>query len=103
MSVTILNEIEKAETRIAGLRKNLNKVKPLNITTEGLEQLEQHCKTLKQKNEELDALRRQEAQKVRENHELLDTVKSQMLTYRKAIKGQYPQEEWIHFGVQDKR
>ena len=59
MSITILNEIDKAETLVNGLRMNLNEVKLLNVTAAGVDRLEAACKELKRKNEEVDALRRQ--------------------------------------------
>ena len=30
-------------------------------------------------------------------------MKEQMLSMRKAVKQNYPQQEWMSFGVQDKR
>lgn len=59
MSITILNEIDKAETLVNRLRMNLNEVKLLNVTAAGVDRLEAACKELKRKNEEVDALRRQ--------------------------------------------
>lgn len=103
MSITILNEIDKAEALVKGLRKNLDEVKPLNVTADGVDKLEAAYKTLKEKDAEVDALRRQLTVKVRENNELLAALKAQMLDYRKAIKGHYEQPQWIRFGVQDKR
>lgn len=103
MSITILNEIDKAETLVNGLRMNLNEVKLLNVTAAGVDRLEAACKELKRKNEEVDALRRQLTLKVRENNELLAQLKDQMLGFRKTVKGHYEQSQWIRFGVQDKR
>lgn len=103
MSITILNEIDKAETLVNGLRMNLNEVKLLNVTAAGVDRLEAACKELKRKNEEVDALRRQLTLKVRENNELLAQLKDQMLEFRKTVKGYYEQSQWIRFGVQDKR
>lgn len=103
MSITILNEIDKAEALVNGLRMNLNEVKLLNVTAAGVDRLEAACKELKRKNEEVDALRRQLTLKVRENNELLAQLKDQMLEFRKAVKGHYEQSQWIRFGVQDKR
>jgi hypothetical protein len=103
MSITILNEIDKAETLVNGLRMNLNEVKLLNVTAAGVDRLEAACKELKRKNEEVDALRRQLTLKVRENNELLAQLKDQMLEFRMTVKGHYEQSQWIRFGVQDKR
>ncbi len=103
MSVTILNEVEKAEVLVAGLKKNLNEVKSLGITSDAINRLEETSAALRQKDEEVDALRRQATFKGHENRELLAGMKEQMLSMRKAVKSHYIQPEWIKFGVQDKR
>ena len=103
MSVTVLNEIDKANVLVAGLRKHLSEVKELGITTDALNKLEEASKALKQKDEELDALRRQATLKSHENRDLLDDLKAQMLVLRKSVKARYPQQTWINYGVQDKR
>ncbi|MBR1834902.1 MAG: hypothetical protein IJ785_05300 [Bacteroidales bacterium] len=103
MSITILNEIDKAKVLVDGMRKNLDKAKQLGIDSQTLNRLEKTFTVLKTKDDELDALRRQATLKVKENNELLADMKSQMLAVRKAVKENYPQQEWIDFGVQDKR
>ena len=103
MSVTIVNEIDKANVLVAGLRKHLDEVKKYGITTDAINKLEEAGKALKQKDEEMDVLRRQSTLKARENRELLTDLKLQMLGFRKTIKGNYPQTDWIKYGVQDKR
>lgn len=103
MSVTILNEIEKAEVLVSGLKKNLNEVKEIGVDAEGLKKLEELSELLRKKDEDLDLLRRQVSLKSKENRELLADLKVQMLTYRKAVKSRYIQAEWIKYGVQDKR
>ena len=103
MSVTFLNEIDKADVLVAGLRKHLGEVKQLGINADTINKLEEASKVLRQKDEEVDALRRQANLKGHENRDLLADLKAQMLALRKAIKGRYPQTEWINYGVQDKR
>lgn len=103
MSVTVLNEINKADVLVSGLRKNLTEVKEIGITTDAINRLEEAAKALRQKDAELDELRRKANLKGHENRDLLDDLKAQMLTMRKAVKGRYQQYEWIKYGVQDKR
>ncbi len=64
---------------------------------------EEASKNLRQKDKEMDEMRRQATLKTRENQNLLADLKAQMLEMRKAVKARYPQSEWINFGVQDKR
>lgn len=103
MSVTVKNEINKAEVLVSGLRKHLDDVKQIGISADRIKELEEASKTLRQKDEELDALRQEVTKKSRENHELLAELKEQMFTFRKAVKQRYTQPDWIKFGVQDKR
>lgn len=58
---------------------------------------------LRQKDAEVDELRRQASLKAHENMDLIADLKAQMLAMRKAVKAHYPQYEWIKYGVQDKR
>ena len=103
MSVTVRNEINKAEVLASGLKNHLDEVKEIGINADTIKELEEASKTLRQKDEELDALRQEVAQKGRENRELLAELKEQMLTIRKAVKKHYMQPDWIKYGVQDKR
>ena len=103
MSVTNLNEIEKAEVLVSGLRKHLKDVQEIGITTDAINRLEEAAKDLRQKDAEVDKLRRQATLKAHENMELIADLKAQMLSMRTAVKGRYPQYEWIKYGVKDKR
>lgn len=103
MSVTNLNEIEKADVLVAGLRKHLKEAQGIGITTDAINRLEEAAKDLRQKDAEVDKLRRQATLKAHENLELIADLKAQMLSMRTAVKARYPQYEWIKYGVQDKR
>ncbi|MBR0169628.1 MAG: hypothetical protein IJQ14_02165 [Bacteroidales bacterium] len=103
MSVTNLNEIDKADVLVAGLRKHLKEAQEIGITTDALNRLEEAANALRQKDAEVDELRRQANIKAHENMDLIADLKAQMLAMRKAVKGHYPQYEWIKYGVQDKR
>ena len=103
MSVTNLNEIEKADVLVAGLRKHLKEAQEIGITTDAINRLEEAAKDLRQTDAEVDKLRRQATLKAHENLELIADLKAQMLSIRKAVKARYPQYEWIKYGVKDKR
>lgn len=103
MSVTNLNEIEKADVLVACLRKHLKEAQEISITTDAINRLEEAAKDLRQKDAEVDKLRRQATLKAHENLELIADLKAQMLSIRKAVKARYPQYEWIKYGVKDKR
>jgi len=103
MSVTVTNEIKKAEVLASGLKSNLEEVKSIGITAEGIKKLENLSKVLLEKDAEAEELRRQVSAKSQENHQLLAELKNQMLELRRAVKSRYMQPDWIKYGVQDKR
>lgn len=103
MSVTILNEIDKADLLVAGLKKHLAEVKQLGISAEAIDRLSKTSGELRRKDEEVDALRRQATLKGHENRELLADIKAQMMEMKRLVKSRYPQHEWLRYGVQDKR
>lgn len=102
MSVTVKNEINKAEVLASGLKKHLDEVKQIGINAEEIKKMEELSQKLLQKDEEVEALRREANEKGRENRELLAELKEQMLAFRKAVKQRYMQSDWIKYGVQDK-
>ena len=103
MSVTVKNEINKAEVLASGLKKHLDEVKQIGINAEEIKKMEELSHKLLQKDEEVEALRREANEKGRENRELLAELKEQMFAFRKAVKQRYMQPDWIKYGVQDKR
>lgn len=103
MSITVKNEISKAEMLASGLKKHIDEVKKIGITAEEIKKMEGKCSVLQKKDEELEALRNEATRKSKENQELLTALKSQMLTFRKAVKQHYMQPDWLKYGVQDKR
>lgn len=75
MSVTNLNEIEKADVLVAGLRKHLKEAQEIGITTDAINRPEEAAKDLRQKDAEVDKLRRQATLKAHENLELIADLK----------------------------
>ncbi len=103
MSVTNLNEIDKADVLVAGLRKHLKEAQEIGITTDAINRLEEAARDLRHKDAEVDKLRREATLKAHENLELIADLKAQMLSMRTSVKAHFPQHEWIKYGVQDKR
>lgn len=103
MSVTILNEVEKAQALTEGLRKHLAEAAQMGITPQAVERVEAAYKDLKGRDDEVEALRRQLTVKVRENNKLTAELKAEMMALRRVVKSHHAQAEWLRFGVQDKR
>lgn len=103
MSKTIDLQIEKSRVLIDGLRKNIDALKDKGFSNEELDRMSDDLDKLRVANDECDAVREQLSQKVKNVNGILEGVKMAFAEKKKAIKGYYPQEEWIRYGVQDKR
>lgn len=103
MSKTIDLQIEKSRVLIDGLRKNMEALRDKGFSNGELDQMTAELEKLKKANEECDAARLELSKKVKSCNTILDSVKQKFVDKKKTIKGYYPQEEWIRFGVQDKR
>lgn len=103
MSKTIDLQIEKSRVLIDGIRKNMDALRDKGFSHEDLDSMEAELDALKKANDECDAARQELSQKVKRCNAIMDSVKEKFADRKKTIKGYYPQEEWIRYGVQDKR
>ncbi len=103
MSKTVEIQIEKSRNLIAGLRKHLESGVGGGVTPSEIEEMESKLKDLEVINEECDRLRAELSPKVKEMNRVLDEVKSVYASEKKTLKGYYPQEKWIEYGIPDKR
>lgn len=102
MSKTIEIQIEKSRNLIGGLHKHLNDGGS-GITSEEISAMEQSLALLEQANEECDRLRSELSVKVKRMNQILAEVKGSFAENKKMLKGYYPQEQWMTYGVPDKR
>lgn len=103
MSKTIELQIGKSQTLIEGLRKNLDELKERGICDADLCKMSEDLELLVKCNAECDALRVELSQKVKRMNAVLNDVKDSFAAKKKVIKLNYPQEEWVKYGVTDKR
>lgn len=103
MSKTIDLQIEKSRVLIDGLRKNLDALTGKGFCSDELEKMSADLDKLQVASDECDAMREQLSEKVKHVNGILSEVKEIFAEKKKVIKGYYPQEEWIKYGVQDKR
>lgn len=103
MSKTIDLQIEKSRVLIDGLRNNIDALRDKGFSNDELDAMSADLDALKQANEECDSIREQLSAKVKNVNGILAGVKEKFAEKKKIIKGHYPQEEWIRYGVQDKR
>jgi len=103
MSKTIDLQIEKSRVLIDGIRKNLASLEDKGFSAAELDKMEADLVALKAANQECEAIREQLSAKVKHCNGILDNVKAVFADKKKTIKGYYPQEQWLRYGVQDKR
>ncbi len=103
MSKTIDLQIEKSRTLIEGIRKNLNTLADKGFNAQELDEMSAELDRLKLANDACDAARLELSKKVKECNAIMESVKEKFAEKKKAIKGYFLQEEWIRYGVLDKR
>ena len=103
MSKTVEIQIEKSRSLVEGLRRHVREMGERGVTNDEINALEQVVKELEVANAEVDSLREQLTPKVKNMKIPLDRVKEVYTERKKTIKGYYPQERWMDYGVPDKR
>ena len=103
MSKTIDLQIEKSGVLIEGLSKNIETLRDKGIVSDELQAMTADLERLKVANDECDKIREELSQKVKNMNAILSGVKEAFAEKKRIIKVNYPQEQWIRYGVQDKR
>lgn len=103
MSKTIDLQIEKSRVLIEGLSKNIETLRDKGIVSDELQAMTADLERLKVANNECDKIREELSQKVKNMNAILSGVKEAFAEKKRIIKVNYPQEQWIRYGVQDKR
>lgn len=102
MSKTVELQIEKSRNLVKGLRKHLNGIGG-GVTNDEINVLEQAIRELETINAEVESLRGELTPKVKQMNERMVRVKASYAEMKKTLKGYYPQERWVEYGIPDKR
>ena len=102
MSKTVEIQIEKSRHLVEGLRKHLKGIGG-GVTNEEINAMEEAVGELEAANAEVDRLREELAPKVKQMNAVMARVKAAYAEKKKTLKGYYPQERWIDYGIPDKR
>ena len=103
MSKTTEIQIEKSRNLIEGLRRHVREMGERGISNNEIEQMEKTVAMLSEANAEVDRLREELAPKVKQVNAMMVRVKEAYAEKKRTLKGYYPQERWIDYGVPDKR
>ena len=85
-----------------GLRKHLNG-NGGGVSNDEINSMEQSLTEQESANSEVERLREELTPKVKKMNEVLARVKEAYAEKKKTLKGYYPQERWIEYGIPDKR
>ena len=103
MSKTVEIQIEKSRNLVEGLRRHVKEMGEHGVTNDEINAMEQAVKELEAANAEVDRLREDLKPKVKVMNDVMNRVKNTYAEKKKTLKGYYPQERWIDYGVPDKR
>jgi len=103
MSKTIDALIEKSKILIEGNEKNLNVLRDKGIDENAINSMKENLEKLAKASEECDAAYEVLSAKRSTMNAIMTQVKDEFYDKKKIIKNNFPQEQWIRFGVQDKR
>lgn len=103
MSKTVEIQIEKSRGLIGGLRRHVKEMGERGIANGEIDRMEQKLAELTAANAEVDRLRDELAPKVKQMNMVLAEVKAAYAESKKTLKGYYPQERWLDYGIPDKR
>ena len=103
MAKTIEIQLEKSRTFVKGVKRHISEMGERGVTNEEVVKFENNLSTLEQQSAEVDKIRAELSEKVKHMNATFMTVKETYSETKKVIKGYYPQERWIDYGIPDKR
>lgn len=104
MAKIYAEQVKKAQTLAAGLKKNYDSVKlRCGITMEQIQQLEEMAAEAAGMNAEVEALREEVSQKAARANRKLEEMKRNMMNAKRMVKSNFDPIKWPELGVMDKR
>ncbi len=103
MSKVFEENAQKAINLSEGLKKHFSEVSRYGVIESELDRLKDDALAAIAKIKEVEAMRLEVSKKLIAANAALDAVKEHAMKYRKLIKSHYSQEQWLRFGIQDKR
>ena len=103
MSKTVEIQVEKSRGLVEGMRRHVKEMGERGVTIQEINEKELAIKELEAANAEVDRLREELNPKVKQMSYVLYRVKEVYAEKKKTLKGYYPQERWMDYGIPDKR
>lgn len=99
MTKTIEIQLEKSRTFAKGMKRHISEMGERGVTNDEIAKFENNLDILELQSTEVDKIRAELTEKVRRMNETFMTVKETYSETKKVIKGYYPQERWIDYGM----
>lgn len=103
MSKTIDIQIEKSTRLIDALKKHIAEFQDKGVSLAGLDDMAEQLKRLEESSKAAEDLRAKLSAQVRNTNNILADCKKAYTETKQVVRNNYPQEEWINYGVIDKR
>lgn len=103
MSKGAQTAMAKAESLANGMRKNIEKVKPLGIDMDYIVRLEEEVAALAATDRAVEEAAAALSELRRKNNEAMSRLNEDVLAAKKNIKSRYDKMEWPDFGIADKQ
>lgn len=103
MSKTIEIQTEKSRALISGMTTNIASLKEYGVTEDELKRMATQLDALDRAGKECDNIRAMLTEKTREMNAILTEVKETYASMKRIVKTNFAQEQWIRYGVSDKR
>ena len=103
MSKTVEIQIEKSRSLVEGLRRHVSEMGERGVSNDEINAMEQAVKELEAVNAEVDSIREQLTPTLNRMKIMMNRVKEDYTEKKKTLKGYYPQERWMGYGIPDKR
>ena len=103
MTKTIDIQLEKSRMFVKGMRRHISEKGERGVTNEEVRKFENDLATLERQSAEVDKMRAELSEKVKRMNGTFTAVKETYSEAKKLIKGYYPQERWMDYGIPDKR
>jgi len=100
---TYAESIKDAEVMSAALGNNATRVAKRGLTTEFITLLKTHIQKAIMLNNEQEKLKADLKQKTAELDAMMSSMNAEVAEARKIVKIEFPQTQWLEFGVDAKR
>lgn len=103
MSKTIDLQIEKSTRLIEALKAHIEEFESKGVSMDELNAMTDNLNKLQDSSKVAEELRRKLSEQVRSTNNILAQCKDTYSKVKSVVRNNYPQEEWIKYGVTDKR